>query len=304
MIAAESVAMYLRTVSIKMWGWAVCLVGCAQGQADLFAQDAKPSGFDAVFDATPTSDASTSLPDGEVVPVGGPAHLLLSEVVTAPTIGEYLEIVNPTNTAVDLSNYYVSDSGNYFRLPAEVPTMGASDFLARFPAGSTIAAGAVVTIALATAANFELAHGVPPSFSLRDNLIIVAESGTATFTNDGELATLFYWDGQSDLVVDVDLVLAGRPSIGNQLVDKSLVSLDGPDVGTTTTTYAVDGKTLPLQTTVLSDGTAARRMLREAGHETQAGNGNGVGGDDETTEDTTATWNIGPPSPGVTELSP
>lgn len=31
-------------------------------------------------------------------------------------------------------------------------------------------------------------------------------------------------------------------------------------------------------------------MMAEAGHETQAGTGNGIEGDDETSEDTRTTW--------------
>ena len=35
---------------------------------------------------------------------------------------------------------------------------------------------------------------------------------------------------------------------------------------------------------------STKRILAETGHETQAGTGNGLGGDDETSEDTRMTW--------------
>ena len=33
-------------------------------------------------------------------------HLLISEFVVTPTAGEFIEIYNPTASAVDLTNYY------------------------------------------------------------------------------------------------------------------------------------------------------------------------------------------------------
>src|SRR4051794_36223979 len=53
------------------------------------------------------------------VTVGSP--ILLSEVVLAPADGEMIEIVNTSSLPVDLSTYYLSDNGNYFRLPVAVP---------------------------------------------------------------------------------------------------------------------------------------------------------------------------------------
>ncbi|TFB11371.1 lamin tail domain-containing protein [Candidatus Marinimicrobia bacterium MT.SAG.2] len=36
--------------------------------------------------------------------------ILLSEFLVAPTVGEFVEIYNPGDSIVDLSNYYITDA--------------------------------------------------------------------------------------------------------------------------------------------------------------------------------------------------
>ena len=36
-------------------------------------------------------------------------HVIFTEVVLTPSDGEYVEISNPTESAVDLTNYYLTD---------------------------------------------------------------------------------------------------------------------------------------------------------------------------------------------------
>lgn len=265
-----------------------------QADAQTESPDAK-AGIDAAV--TPTPDAS---PTGTG---NGSSSLLLTEVVLAPSAGEFIEIANPSNTAVDLSSYYLSDNGGYFRLPAGLTTIDSTDFLAKFPAGATIAAHGVITVAIDTSANFLATYGVAPTYSLASaTMTNIVSNGVPSLTNAGEVIVLFRWDGQADLVKDVDLVLAGTPTVANSLVDKSAVAIDGPDAGTQTTAYAADARTLPMQGTAPAAGKSTKRLAIEAGHETQAGGGNGITGDDETSEDTAATWDttgFGNPTPGV-----
>ena len=234
---------------------------------------------------------------------GGSAQLLLTEVVLQPSTGELIEIANPGGTSVDLSTYYLSDNGNYFRLPAGVPTVDSGDFIVKFPAGASIAAHGVVTVAVDTTANFTTAYSVAPTYSIASNTMTgIAANGVPTLTNAGELVALFHWDGQSDLVKDVDLVLAGVPTAANGLVDKSGVAQDGPDAGTTTTAYAADARTLAVQAGAPGAGKSTKRVAKETGHETQSGGGNGITGDDETSEDSAATWDSSAfttPTPGT-----
>lgn len=230
-------------------------------------------------------------------PVGG--SLLISEVALNPAGGEFIEIVNPTGQTVDLTDYYLSDNGNYFRLP-EGTTVPQSDFILRFPAGATIAAGAVITVALDTTAAFQTLYGVAPTFAFGSGTMIgVATNSTPTLTNDGELIALFRWTGQSDLVTDVDLLLAGRPTAANGFVDKSGVAIDGPDADTTTTAYGADARTMALQSGIPGNGLSTKRIALEDGFESTGGNG--IDGADETSENTAMTWDstFTAPTPGA-----
>lgn len=266
--------------------------------------DAPPGTPDAPVDVpdapSGTPDAMAPAPDA-AVPT---ATLLLSEVSVAPNAGELIEVYNPTAAAVTLTNYWLTDVPSYFRLPAAGQTIDNADFVARFPAGATIAAGDAIVIAMDTTANFTTAYGTAPDYSIADGTpMIVTSTGTATLTNTGEPVVLFYWDGATDLVADCDIVIAGVPSTGNALQDKSGIAVDGPDAGTTGTAYATDARTMP-NTTAPGSALSIKRIGLEAGHEVQTGSGNGLTGDDETSEQIGTTWDsvYTAPTPGSTPL--
>ncbi len=237
--------------------------------------DAPPQVIDAAPDAPPAVQATS---------------LILSEVALTGNPAEFIEIANPTDSAVSLSNYYLSDSGEYFRLPAGV-TLTTSDFIVKFPAGASIGPRAVITVAVSTAANFMTAYGVAPTYAMDGGTMIrVVGTSTATLTNDGEPIILFQWDGTSDLVRDVDILLVGIPGATNLLTNKSGVAIDGPDADTATSAYRPDARTILSQTGIPGMSQSTKRIAGEAGHEQQGGGGNGIVGDDETTEDTRVTW--------------
>jgi uncharacterized protein len=263
--------------------------------ADTETPDADPGTPDAPVG---TPDAMTT-PDA-MPPATGP-HLLLSEVVLQPSGGEMIEIVNPTTATIDLATYYVTDVPTYYALPAGAQSIASTDFIARFPAGATIAAGATITVSIATAAEFTTAYGAAPTYSVTGGTMIVDAVGTSNLTNAGEPVILFRWDGASDLVKDVDIVNAGNPNGANVLVAKTGLSIDGPDAGSATSTYAADALTIPTKTAP-SSGKSQKRILVEGTHETATG-GNGITGHDETTEAIDTTWdtaytNPTPGSPG------
>jgi hypothetical protein len=285
--------------------------GCARGDASSVA-DAPPRPIDAAdIDApppidAPDVDAPTAVDAGIDAPgIPGASPLLLSEVVLQPTNGEFIEIVNTSNTAVDLSNYYLSDNGAYWKLPSAVPTVDGGDFLVHFPAGASIAGHGVVLVALDTAANFKTTYpAATADYSVADHaggFALLASSGTPSLTNGGELVVLFEWDGQSDLVTDVDMVIAGAATPANALVTKGGIAQDGPDLGATKSTYLPDANTLAIQATAPTLGKSTKRIALEAGHETQTGAGNGQAGDDETSEVTSLTWDTAytTPTPGT-----
>jgi hypothetical protein len=239
-------------------------------------------------------DAPHFTPDGSVdAPPANAPHLLLTEIALAGT--EFIEIANPTPAAIDLSDYYVSDNGNYFSIPLGAPVLGAGDFVVRFPTGKSIPAGGVITIATGTAAAFTTVFGSAPTYSIKDHTIAtVYSSGTISLTDTGEIVVLFQWDGSADLVADVDMMLAGANAVGaNGLVSKS-------GLGQGASNYAADANTIAPQATSPSTGKSTKRIAAEAPNETQDGTGNGITGHDETSEDTSMTWDstFTAPTPG------
>ncbi len=291
------------TIIVRILTGLFLLGACASGGRTTEGADAgpRPDGSSSLVDAPEGAmlDAPTPLDTPEPLPA---AVLLITEIVLAPSTGELIEITNPTGQTIDLSTYYLSDSGSYFRVPAGNPTVDATDFIVKFPAGATIAPGAVITVALDTVANFQTLYGVAPTFSIVGGTMTgVATNGLANLTNAGELIALFEWSGSADLVRDVDLMLAGVPSAANGLIAKSATAIDGPDGDTATSAYGPDAQTIGPQATAPAAGKSTKRVLLETGHETQTGGGNGIAGDDETSEDTAATWDTmyTAPTPGV-----
>lgn len=190
----------------------------------------------------------------------------------------------------------------------------ATDFSARFP-NATIGPGTAVTIAV-DATLFMAAYGTAPTFALRNgatppagfqlmrtwdgvpgnNSFIDTTPGIAANSVDmlpasGEPVYLYMWDGSvaspSDLVTDYDIVVYGGVALitGADIpTTKASVAQDGVDTGTTTTTYPAE--TAPGTQNANRIGSASpvfRRINFLEGAQTATG-GNGVGGNDETSE--------------------
>ncbi|MDX2086853.1 MAG: lamin tail domain-containing protein [Kofleriaceae bacterium] len=283
------------------------LTACATAGMPAQPSDAPDPSADAPMQrdsgSEPPVDAAA---DGPIIEPDAPppaaAALLLSEVVVQPAGAELIEIFNPGNSPVDLSHYYLADHGNYFRVPSNTATVDSSDFIVKFPPNATIPAHGVITVSIDTAALFNTAYGLQPTYSIKGGTMIsIVANGAASLTNQGELVALFYWDGTSDLVRDVDLMLVGKPTAANGLVDKSGYGLDGPDAGNTPSTYAPDARTLLAQAAEVTAGVSTKRVSLETGNEVQNGSGNGLTGDDETTENTVMSWDTSytAPTPGV-----
>ena len=245
------------------------------------------------------------------------SKLLVSEVVVTPTAGEFVEIFNPNPFVVDLSDVYLTDAtfqggGIYYYnvvTGADAGGGGFNDFHARFPDGASIAPGEYQTVAIDGSDAFLTTYGVLPDYELVDDGdgspvpqmrealpgSIAPDSG---LTNSGEVVVLYHWDGASDLVTDLDYVIWGDTNEG---VDKTGVAIDGPDPGASTSTYAPD---TPLAsqafiTPTHAVGDSFTRIDFTEGAET-AGGGNGVNGEDETSEDLPNTFATGfAASPGA-----
>ncbi len=244
-------------------------------------------------------------------------HLLITEVNTRPTEQEFIEIHNPTSAAIDLSTYYLSDDASYPLLPGNsgagpVTTVNATDWILRFPIGASIAPGQVIVVAR-LAPGFQIAFGMTPDYGFEDAtgtsamVVVVGEMTNMNITSGGEGLALFTWDGTTDLVTDVDLVIVATPF--ESIPDKTQLSVDGPDLGTSASQYLPDRSTLTMLEQV-SLGTSYKRIAFEDGNEVQLGSGNGQLGHDETSEDLARTWDTKltatAPTPGLlhTALAP
>jgi len=269
-------------------------------------------------DADPFAPVDGAPPDADAPPAR-PQHLLLTEVNATGVPGEFVEIFNPLPVEVDLRDYYLTDDPSYYLVPDYDRRMTTQplrnrDLIARFPEGSALPPGGVIVIA-AKEDEFRGEFSVAPDYAVvpsatdhvAEPMEIIAHGGVPIeIVDSGEAIILFWWDGQSDLVTDVDIVLVGEtklePGSDNALPLKTDLSVDGPDDNAMAETYLPDAVSM-LAMAARHSGTY-RRIAREEEHEASSG-GNGVGGHDETSEDTRVTWeqvNNTPPSPGVIEF--
>jgi hypothetical protein len=249
-------------------------------------------------------------PDAMVTPGD---HVLLTEVKTAPDRLEFIEIYNPTCSDVDLSTYYLTDQPTYPLLPSwgdSPPLPGLLNAVVRFPADTVLASGAVTVVARDGAA-FAAEFGLVARFALLNpggseqmEFIVYQTEPDMVIANSGDPIALFEWDGESDLVRDVDVVMAGEaPATARRVVAKQDLApegVDGPDADTIGTLYLPDAASLPPMAARNAIDGSYQRIAFETGFEIASG-GNGLEGHDETSEDTTTTWEQEPgsqPTPG------
>ncbi|NIR92661.1 MAG: lamin tail domain-containing protein, partial [Gammaproteobacteria bacterium] len=241
------------------------------------------------------------------------AKLLLTEIVARPTGAEYIEIYNPNSGDVDLSNYYLANctfqSGNtyYYQLVEGGGGGGGfDDFNSRFPDGAIIQTSEYQTVALQGDSLFFEAYGVMPTYELFEDghatpsdapdmreAVPGSINNQGALTNGDEDVVLYYWNGFSDLVGDVDYLIYDEGDMGiNEQVDKTGVSIDGPDPGTDSTMYLPDtpiANQVPAPIDNTADGFSSHRIDFTEGSQTTSG-GNGVTGADETSENLDSTW--------------
>lgn len=248
---------------------------------------------------------------GTTVAFADANHLVISEVAVypqtqGPPSAEFVEIYNPTTQPISLDHYGIADTNTYIRLPTapdQKISINDTDNVLRFPAGYTLQPGQVAVVTGgATVFNndffsvnpspFTGAAGAPLLFEVENTDSTVPDMISAntfptsplnfSLTNasgtNGEFVVLFYWDGVSDLVRDVDMVSWGKPASGqNQFAPKlpasGYIKDNGSHDSMSVGTSAVD--------------VVQRVSLAEAGEATTGGNG--ITGHDETTE-TPGNW--------------
>ena len=235
-------------------------------------------------------------------------HVIFTEVVLTPSDGEYVEISNPTESAIDLTNYYLTDGTDisssklYYNLPIEDNYWSGSstDFICRFPNGYTLAPGAAIKVSLRDNSAYESVYGQAPDISLDDDMMNAFEGletkgnpAAPKLHNSNETLILFYWDGLSAIIKDVDYLIWGDNSFA---IDKSGVD------GYLSDTPVSNQSLMPVHAT---NEKLVRLDSFSEGTEIQA-NGNGITGHDETSEPLADTWetaNLISSKPEISNLS-
>jgi len=295
------------------------------GSNGVDGRDETSENFRNTFASMPYSPSLPGdLPDLE------PEKLLVTQVCTTPTNGEFIEIHNPAGFSVNMGDYYLTDAiygpgnTNYWRIAEGSPdasTIGGgvfNDFHARFPADYSIAAGDTITVAVAGSTAFQGVYGYLPDFELfeddaaadevPDMLWVFGDAASNSIvgdtnpglTNSAETVILYSWQAGDDKVVDID-VFFWRDATSTStdfLFDKSGITVGAH-------TYAADtpvaGQT-PFGTE-LTDGQAYRRTDGSEGTQTPTGS-NGVGGRDETSENFPGTFAMQAAEPAMPPLPP
>jgi len=249
---------------------------------------------------------------------GGATHILISEVKPAPDTLEFIEIYNPTCHDLSLATYFLTDMPSYSLLPSwggAPPAPGLENAIVKFPDGETLASGETAVVAHDGGALAD-EFGMAPRFALTNignstgmEFVVYQGAKDMTILNVGEPITLFEWDGERDLVLDVDIVIAGdAPPVARRLVAKQDVApdgVDGPDSDTDPSSYLEETVTIPAMGTRETNAGSYQRIALEGEFEAAVG-GNGVAGHDETGEDTRNTWEdtvASPPTPGSVPLA-
>ncbi len=273
--------------------------GCANGQACQDAGDCVSNYCDGTCQTAPTcgdgspntgedcDDNNNDSFDGCSAECFDPTtHLLISEVAVVPTLGEFVEIYNPTLQTVDLSDVYLADRNDYYLVTQGSVSTGASDFVARFPPGATVASQSFVVVSVETATDFNSTYGTLPDFDFEASdlgapAMLGDIGGTAGLTNSGEMLMLFGWSGVGDLVTDIDYVIWGNTTNGS---DKT-----GVTVGTSPYLNDTPLSSQSFIATEETTGESLHRCDTAEATETQSG-GNGSSGHDETSENCAVAW--------------
>jgi len=227
-------------------------------------------------------------------------HLLLTRVVTQPDAAESFSIYNPTDSPIDLTNYYICDDENYYKMQTEgdmAPSNWINGFTAQFAPISIDAYDTLVVVLHANYTDYYEASLLPDlvMYVDQDNSMIETENGSfgvpvqgddgdpvPKLNDTAEMIILFYWDGNlSSPIQDVDYFIWGS---SQNVFDKSDVSGYENDTSIESQLYFE---------TVAGPYYAYSRIGTDEIDETQTG-GNGITEHDETSENFRESWEIIP----------
>ena len=226
-------------------------------------------------------------------------HLLFNRITIQPTEAEFLSIYNPTSDPINMSNYYLTDatksssSDFYYKINSgnDFWSNNYADFIARFPDNYIIEAGDSLVLGLHDAQTFSNYYGYDADLTLFEDMrdaidgqVTISLSDAFVQTNilgdDSEVLILFKWDGISEnLVEDIDYFLWGGT---NDAIDKTGVDNYFSDTTINNQSYFYSHG---------QDSTYVRITNTSEGSEISSG-GNGITGNDETSENLAETWTV------------
>ena len=228
-------------------------------------------------------------------------HLLLSRIVTqggpdsAPDAGESFSIYNPTSNSINLKNYYICDDENYYKMQTEddlAPSNSIFGFTAKFP-DIEIASKDTLTIVFHENYNDYYDDSFTPDLVMytgQPNSLIETTANSfgsslnglngGKLENTSELLILFYWDGnENSLIQDVDYFIWGNY---HNKIDKS--ELDNYNNDTDSNSQFIFEEE--------AKNYYAYARLGDIETDEIESNGNGITGNDETSENLSESWSI------------
>ncbi|MBI45619.1 MAG: hypothetical protein CMG66_05605 [Candidatus Marinimicrobia bacterium] len=248
-------------------------------------------------------------------------HIIFNKIVTSPDQAELVSIYNPTNSSIDLSDYYLSDaeyeysidqniiqSSHYYNLPSESNFWSgfSGDFIVRFPLNTIIDSNETIIIALKDQESFHNYYGDYYSeftvLYLQSDMLDAIDTentigASANLDDSYEPLILFKWDGNSNsLIQDVDYFYWGiaieqqvGPMTYSYGVNKTGVSNYEDD-----TSFEIQ------ESNILGAHQTGEAYVRKSNIENGESNpiddlgflGNGITGHDETSEVFKESWEI------------
>ena len=218
-------------------------------------------------------------------------HLLLIRIVTQPDEAESISILNPTENAISLKDYYISDDEDYYKMQTEndpSPSSSASGFTAKFPE-VTINPGDTMHIVLNENYNEFYGNDFAPDFTMfESNFYSMQKPESNSFgisenkiDDDSELIILFKWKDESNLnlIEDVDYFLWGAYQTP---INKTGIDNYKNDTSNDSQLYFES---------IAKENYAYTRFSTQETAEIQS-NGNGITGNNETSENFREAWHI------------
>ena len=238
-------------------------------------------------------------------------HLLISEVmIPASTEAQnaFIELYNPTAQAIALNQVYLANYNSYYRMVNTEYSTNSAHFLVRFP-DTVIESKQVLVVALQGQAYFNR-FGKKADFEIistdaeTPDLEPLYLGGNPLLEFSRGMVIAFTWDGNNDLVQDIDYMPWGITAFSSFWMDKSGVAIDGPDADSDPSTYQDDWtKSQQKARSAPTGGLSLQRLSITEIDEVQSG-GNGISGHNEATENWQASFTAAEPTPGSFSENP